>query len=130
MAHQVNVFISHSWSYSDDYETLAGWLCESGWNVNGVPLTFLDRSIPRDDPIHHARNKAELRTAIFQRIANSHVMVMPAGVYSTHSDWIQTEVEGAQFHRRPIVAVDKFGAERSSSIVQGAAAEIVGWQQK
>lgn len=63
-SHNINVFISHSWSYSNHYDTLAEWIFEKGWNVSGVPLVFRDLSVPKDNPIHNAQNQTQLRDQI------------------------------------------------------------------
>ena len=50
--HQIHVFISHAWSYSNHYETLASWIFEKDWSVGQASLDFRDFSVPKDDPIH------------------------------------------------------------------------------
>ncbi|WP_298973616.1 TIR domain-containing protein [uncultured Roseobacter sp.] len=126
----INVFISHSWRYSNHYERLAGWLFETQWGNERTSLQFIDKSIPESSPVHSAVNDQELAMAIFQRIDQSDVVVIPTGMYANYSRWIKTEIDGAQAFRRPIVAVDLWGADRKSSIVSKAANEIVGWSGK
>ena len=130
MAHQISVFISHSWSYSDHYDTLSDWIFGDNWNVDGVPLTFYDQSVPKDDPIHNAPNAEALKRAIFERIVNSHIVVIPTGMYVNYSDWIGTEIDGARHYSRPILAVDPWGQKKSSSVVLQNAAHDVGWTKK
>lgn len=57
-----NIFISHSWSYGDDYETLKGFLDESR-------LYWRNYSVPNDDPIHNARSRVALRSALAEKFA-------------------------------------------------------------
>ncbi len=128
-AHQINVFISHSWTYSDHYDKLAGWIFRESWNSNGVPIQFNDLSIPKHNPIHNAPNAQALQNAIYAEIQKSHIVVIPTGMYSQHSNWIQKEIDGAKACRRPILAVDPWGQERKSSVVANAAAETVGWNK-
>ena len=130
MAYQINVFISHSWTYSNHYDTLAGWIFREPWNSNGTPIQFNDFSIPKHNPIHNAPNAQVLQNAIHAEIAKSHVIVIPMGMYATHSNWIQKEISGSQLHRRPILAVNPWGQERKSSVVADAAQERVGWNKK
>ena len=127
MRFDVHVFISHSWTYSQHYETLEGWIFRESWNVNGAPIKFHDQSVPKDSPIHNAPNAETLRRAIFDRINNSHVVVIPTGMYASHSTWIRKEIVGAKHHLRPILAVDPWGQKRSASVVMDAAAKSVGW---
>lgn len=55
------------------------------------------------------------------------VVLILAGAYATHSKWINKEIEIAKELRKPIVAVEKWGSERSSEAVKEAADETVKW---
>lgn len=126
----MNVFISHSWSYSGHYERLAEWIFEVAWSIDGQPIRFNNTSVPRDNPIHFAPNDATLQQAIYERIANSHVLVIPTGMYANHSKWIKKEIDGAKLYGKPIVAVDPWAQKRASSVVASAASESVGWNKQ
>jgi hypothetical protein len=128
--HQVHVFISHSWSYSDQYERLAEWIFNGNWSSGQASINFMDFSVPKNDPIHNAPNDTALKEAIFSKIARCHVVVIPTGMYANYSKWIQKEIEGARHHGRPILAVDPWGQQRSSSVVGGAASKKVGWNSE
>jgi hypothetical protein len=130
MTHEISIFISHSWSYSGHYDKLASWIFGEPWTVDGRLLDFTDLSIPEDNPVHDADSASELESAIYQRIVLSDVVVIPMGMYANHSKWIKKEVEGSQRYQVPILAVDPWGAERTSSIVKEAADHEVGWTQK
>ena len=75
------LFISHSWTYSDAYEKLVKFFDEH------PNFTWVNYSVPKDDPIHNAQNDAELYAAIKAQIAPVNCVVMLAGVYSTYSKW-------------------------------------------
>ena len=57
-------------------------------------------------------------------------IIILAGVYATYSKWINKEIEMAKKYNKPIIAVQPWGAERTSSIVKNAADVIVGWNAK
>lgn len=125
------VFISHSWSYSEHYDTLADWIFGGeGWNHAGITVNFRDVSVPKNHPIHYAPNDAALKAAIFQRIQMASVIVIPTGLYASHSKWIGKEIEGAKQHARPILAVNPWAQERKSSVVVDACHSHVGWNKK
>jgi hypothetical protein len=128
--HQVHVFISHSWWYSDHYDTLADWLFEESWSAGQASIKFCDFSVPRSDPIHNAPTDKQLRDAIYNKIGRSHVVVIPAGMYANYSKWIQKEIDGAVAYGKPILAVNPWGQERKSSVVQTAANRSVGWNSQ
>ena len=123
----VSVFISHSWSYSGHYDKLAEWIFETPWNLRETPIQFANTSVPKDNPIHNAPTSAALKAAIYERIAQSHVVVIPTGMYANYSHWIQREIDGAQYYGKPILAVNPLAQERKSSIVAQVANRTVGW---
>ena len=117
------LFISHSWAYSDAYERLVKLF-------NAHPnFKWVDYSVPRNDPIHNALNDTALYGAIKEQMRFVNCVVMLAGVYSTHSKWINKEIELAKFvFSKPLIAVQPWGAERTSKIVKNNADAIVKWQ--
>lgn len=128
--HQIHVFISHSWKYSGHYDTLAGWIFGLSWRVGQASLYLHDYSVPRTNPILNASNDRQLRDAIYNQIKRTHVLVIPTGLYATHSKWIGKEIDGAAAYGKPILAVDPRGALRTSSVVGNAAAITVGWNSR
>jgi hypothetical protein len=128
--HQVHVFISHSWNYSRDYETLADWIFERRWRSGQAAIRFRNYSVPHTDPILDVRSDRALREAIHRQICRSHVIIIPTGMYANHSKWIGKEIEGARSYGKPILAVNLRGAQRTSSIVGRAAHRCVGWNAR
>ena len=126
----IGVFISHSWAHSGHYDKLAEWLFTESWNYQGRPVVFADYSVPKDNPIHYAPNEAELYAAISAKIAISHVVVIPTGMYSNYSKWIGKEIRAAKALSKPILAVNPWGQERKSSVVVQNASRSVGWNKQ
>lgn len=81
-----NLFISHSWTYSDAYERLVE-LLDSASN-----FSYRNYSVPKDDPIHNARYDYQLRAAIRNQMQHASCVLVLAGVYSTYSKWINIEL--------------------------------------
>jgi len=127
---QIHVFISHAWSYSGHYDTLEDWIFNKNWSVGQASLDFRNFSVPKNDPILDANNDTQLRTALYNQISRSHVLVIPTGMYANYSKWIQKEIDGAGAYEKPILAVDPWGAQRTSSVVSNAAQKTVGWSKK
>ena len=120
---QYNLFISHSWTYSDAYEKLVALLD----GISG--FRYRNYSVPKDDPIHNASNEAQLRTAIRNQMQHASCVLVLAGVYSTYSNWINIELELATEMRKKIIAIEPWGSERTSAVVKSYADEIVKWQR-
>jgi hypothetical protein len=127
---QIHVFISHAWSYSNHYDTLADWIFNNKWSVGQASLDFRDYSVPKNDPIHNMKNDTQLRQALYNQISRSHVIVIPTGMYANYSKWIQKEIDGSVAYGKPILAVNPWGAERTSSVVSQAAQKTVGWNKE
>ena len=127
--HQIHVFISHSWSYSDHYDTLAAWIFDENWTAGQASLNFQNFSVPRNDPIHNAQNDKQLRDAIYNKISRSHVVLIPTGMYAEYSTWIQKEIDGAKLYGKPILAVNPWGQERKSTTVIENATASAGWNK-
>ena len=119
-----NLFISHSWTCSDQYGKLVALLENRG------NFRFRNYSVPIDDPIHTRGTTTELRRAIRQQMAPCSVVLILAGVYATYSRWIDEEIDLATrgFNiPRPIVAIRPRESQRTSAAVTQAADRIVGW---
>ncbi|WP_284620757.1 TIR domain-containing protein [Aquabacterium humicola] len=127
---QIHVFISHAWAYSEDYITLSTWIFDQRWRVGQASLDIHNYSVPRDDPFHDMGTERELREAIYNQIGRSHVVVIPVGMYASHSKWIQKEINGANYYEKPILAVIPRGKKRLSGVVVDNATREVGWTRE
>ena len=119
-----NLFISHSWSYSENYERLVALLKKRSY------FRFKDYSVPRNDPIHNAPTDRALRSAIRNQMQPCGVVLVLAGVYATYSKWIDIEIDLAESgfqNPKPIVAVEPWGSKKTSRRVKDAADEVVKW---
>ncbi len=124
MGKKYKVFISHSWKYSDAYETLKKWLDDE------PRFEYLNHSVPKDDSIHTNGTDKELYTAIQNKISNCHCVVILAGVYSSYSKWIDKEIQLAKIvYDKPIIAIQPWGSERTSKLVKDNADKIIGWNK-
>lgn len=124
MANIYNIFISHSWTYSDAYDRLVDLLNARGY------FPFRNFSVPKDDPIHNAPNERALYNAIYAQIRPASVVLIMAGVYSTYSKWINHEIKIAKkgfSYPKPIIAVKPWAQTNISSVVQANSDELVGW---
>ncbi|WP_044783216.1 TIR domain-containing protein [Bacillus thuringiensis] len=127
MSKKHNLFISHSWAYTDAYEKLIKLL------EKDEDFSYKNYSVPKDDPIHNASNDKELYDAIKRQMSSSHVVIILAGVYSTYSKWINKEIEIAKvgFSKpKRIIAIEPWASEKTSKVVKDNADIIVKWNSK
>jgi MTH538 TIR-like domain (DUF1863) len=115
------LFISHSWKYSDQYETITGWFDEASY------FNWINYSIPITNPVDFD-SKKELKQKITNKINQVNCVVILAGMYAAHSEWIDYEIDEAVRLGKTIVGVKPWGNEKMPQKIQDYADEIVNWQ--
>lgn len=120
MAKNYNVFISHSWSHVDDLINLRNLLQSRGYfNVNFT-------EVPPMHPINSI-NSYYVKQKLSERIESSDVVLGIAGIYASHSDWMEWELDKASQKGIPIIGVAPRGQIYTSKVVSDRADEIVRW---
>jgi len=118
------LFISHSWAYSDTYEKLVDLLNKRPY------FSYMNYSVPKYDPVHTNGTDLELYEAIKNKISQCHVVIILAGVYSSHSKWINKEIEianNAFSTPKSILAIEPWASQKTSIIVKDNADRIAKW---
>jgi hypothetical protein len=119
-----NLFISHSWTYSDAYQKLTELL------KNASYFTYNDFSVPKDDPIHTSGSDRELYNAIYNKIRLCNCVLILSGVYASYSKWIDKEIQICKNefqNKKPIIGISPWGQKRDSIVVVTNADIMVGW---
>lgn len=119
-----NLFISHSWTYSNEYQDLKGLL------DNARNFEYLNFSVPKDDPIHTNGTDKQLYDAIYNKIRLCNCVLILSGVYSTYSKWIDKEIYICKHefqNNKPIIGISPWGQQRDSAVVTANADIMVGW---
>lgn len=115
-----DTFISHAWTYHDDYDRIVKLL-------NAAPnFRWRNYSVPRHDPLDTGNDRA-LTDALGRQIRPVNVVLILAGMYAAHRYWIQKEMDLARAMRKPMVGIRLWGQERVPTAVDGAVDEMVGW---
>ena len=119
-----NIFISHSWNYPNVYKGLKDMLDRASY------FFYKDYSVPKEDPLKIRNStyyRSELENKIENQMRSCSVVLILAGVYATYSDSIQMEIKIAKRLGKPIIAIEYWGAERTSLIVKNNAKKVVKW---
>jgi hypothetical protein len=120
MAKEYKIFISHSWQYTDTLESLRNLLNErSHFNATYEEST-------KDKPIN-SENESYIKTRLAQKIGGSNVILALAGIYASHSSWMQWELEKAIELGIPIIGVIPRGQDKISTIVSSRSIIDVRW---
>lgn len=112
------VFICHDWEYSDEYDRVVDFL-------NNAPnFRWRNLSVPEHDPLD---TNDELQKNLRNQIRPANVMLVLAGMYSAHSEWMDWEMAFARRIGQAIIGVKPWGNVQLPAVVQQNADEIVGW---
>jgi hypothetical protein len=114
------LFISHAWQYDQAYLTMVKWFnteANFSWSNCSVPSTdaLLDKTT------------AGLARGITRQLGPAQGVLIIAGMYATHSGWIDYEISEAVRLQKKIIGVRPWGAERVPVKIQAAAHEMVNW---
>lgn len=120
MAKNYQVFVSHSWDYSEDLEKLKNLLEERGY----FNVTFTE--VTKDEPIN-STNAVYIKSRLKAKIVASNAFLALAGIYASHSDWMIWELQTAKDNGIPIIGIIPRGQERISSEVYSRSIIDVKW---
>jgi hypothetical protein len=115
-----NIFISHSWSYSDDYVRLVNL-------INSAPnFSWKNYSVSLDDPLAGG-SKKKLAYEIDKQIRLASVVLVISGMYVTYREWIQFEIDLSDKYNKRIIGIQPWGSVNTPAAVTRSAVEVVGW---
>lgn len=111
-------FISHAWRYSDDYYRIVR-LLDNAPNFSGS-----NYSVPEHDPLETGD---DLEEALKTQIRPVQIVIILAGMYVNHSEWIEFEMDFADQIGKPMIGVRPWGQQREPREVKDRVKEMVGW---
>lgn len=114
------LFISHAWDYSDHYRTVVKWFNEAS------NFSWKNCSVPSHDSLPDKTSEG-LSKGMTRQISPAQGVIILAGMYAAHSDWISYEIDEAIRMEKIIIGVRPWGQERIPIKVQNAAKIMVGW---
>ncbi|MCG9738377.1 TIR domain-containing protein [Shewanella insulae] len=120
MAKVYRIFISHSWQNSDSLVGLRRLLNDRGY----FNVEF--EEVSKDEPINSI-NANYIKGRLAKKIENSNIVLGLAGMYASHSEWMEWELDKAKALGVPIVGVIPRGQERISSTVSQRSIVDVRW---
>jgi hypothetical protein len=120
MAKEYKILISHSWQYTNTLEALRNLLNERAY----FSATYEEST--KENPIN-SENESYVKIRLAKKIGDSDIILALAGVYASHSSWMEWELDKALELGPPIVGVIPHGQERISSIVSSRSVVDVRW---
>lgn len=120
MTKEYKIFISHSWQYTDTLEALRNLINARGYFSATYEESTKDKPIDSD-------NESYVKRRLAQKISNSNIILALAGIYASHSSWMEWELDKAIELGTPIVGVIPRGQERISTVVSSRSVADVRW---
>lgn len=114
------LFISHSWSYSERYNSMVSLLTRRPY------FEWLNYSVP-ESKAFLGLNTAGLAEQLKNQIRPVQCVIIIGGMWTNYSDWIQFEIEFAQQIKKPILGVRPRSAKVMPQAVVNAADLVVNW---
>lgn len=113
-----DLFISHAWRYNDEYYRLVEML-------QAAPnFKWRNYSVPEHDPL---AGGPQLERQLDGQIRPVNAMIILAGMYVNHREWIQKEVNLAQRYGKPIIGIKPWGNTVVPLQVSTASKTVVSW---
>ena len=120
MARTYNLFISHSWDHDDVLQNLKNLIDGRGYFP--AEYTQVEKSCPINSD-----NAAVVKANITKRLQNSDVLLAIAGLFASHSDWMQWEMDKAKEIGLNVIGVIPWGQEHISQQVYSRSIIDVRW---
>ncbi len=114
------LFISHSWSYSEPYNSMVNLL------NNRLFFTWVNYSVPETKAFGHMA-KYKMKEELREQIRPVNCVIIIGGMWANYSDWIQFELEFAKSINKPILGVRPRGAIQMPAAITLEADKIVNW---
>jgi hypothetical protein len=83
------VFVSHSWDYDKQLKNMKSLIEKKD------TITIEYSEVTVDKPIN-SEDTAYIRSVLKNKIINSDVFLVMAGMYTSYSDWMQWEIDTAK----------------------------------
>ena len=114
------LFISHSFSYDNQLQDLRNLLDERNY------FKYESHEIEKEEPIE-SENAYYIKSKITEKLKQSNVFLVIAGMYTNNSDWIKWEINKAKEIGLKIIGVKPRGNKIVPTDITEKADEIVNW---
>lgn len=119
-----DLFLSHAWRYNSDYYRLEELL-------NAAPyFKYRNYSVPMHNPLVDPNTPSGihfLTGELERQVKPVNCVLVIAGMYSAHSEWIKREIYLANKFNKPIIGIIPRGQQRVPLVVQNAAHDMAKW---
>ncbi len=124
-----DLFITHAWRYHDDWTRMGELLDAAGW------LQWRNFSLPWHDPAldpNRALGGSLIRASLEKQVIPVAAIILLSSVYAVGSGrkWVDIELDYARRHRKPVLAVPRFGETAVADDVRAASHAVCPWNAR
>lgn len=114
------IFISHAWTYNESYHRLVKML-------NSAPYFYWENySVPKYDP-KKTKTKRGLYLALQNQVKPTNVVIVLAGMYVNHREWIENEIKISKYFKKPVIGIYPWESVKVPVIVRNSVKALVKW---
>lgn len=119
----IRVFVTHTFEENADYHRVFEYL-ESSAN-------FFYVNVSDAEHMPGAGGKEAVKEELLKQIKLAEVVIVLAGMYREHRDWITFQMDAAEATEKPLVGLEPFGGiEEVPPEVGERVDETVGWNER
>lgn len=119
----IRLFVTHTFAENADYHRVFEYL-ESAPN-----FFYVNCSAP--DQMPASGGKEAVKEALRGQIAAAEAVVVLSSLYRDNQNWMKYEMDVAQAHELPLIALEPFGGvDPMPDDVASRAAEVVPWNER
>lgn len=115
------IFISHSWSYDNNYKLIIDLIEKNG-------LIFFEHSVQEIDLPQINATDDDVNEAIEHHMLGANCILILSSFYLAYKNRIDKEIEIAKRHHKPIIAVEPLDYKKTAQAVRDSADRIVALQ--
>ncbi|MET0986510.1 MAG: TIR domain-containing protein [Steroidobacteraceae bacterium] len=118
----VRIFVAHPFEEAEDYLRVFEYL-ESSHNFYYRNVSVPDRKFQADPE--------GARTELRRQIGLSEVVIIPAGLYKAHRDWVEFELNCAKGFDKPVIVLELFGVKEKLPVqLEALSDERIEWNER
>ena len=115
-----NLFISHCWDRHFEYLRLVNMLDAA------EDFFWKNYSVAIENPLAGG-SKKKLASEIQSQIRSASAVIVISGMYVTHREWIQFEIDVCDYYAKPLIGLIPRGNVAIPKAIQGSAWAIERW---
>ncbi len=105
------------------------------WLNSANEFELSDYSVPEEKELP-ANNKKKIEKELGKHIQQCQIFIIPLGMYTVYSEWIEKEINIAESYKKPILFVKPWGSEKTPKFAETFLKKyffrtnLIGWKKE